>query len=64
MDHPNPSAPDDSGDAFAVLPLHGTEVPAGGSSSSDSPPLPFLKPDDDVPPADFQPRLSRFGEAA
>ena len=64
MSHPNPS--DDSGDPSWTLPLHGIEVPGDGGppSAADPGPGPYLNPDEDVPPLDFQPRLSRFGEAA
>jgi hypothetical protein len=63
VDHPNPS-PDDSGDPAWTLPLHGAEVPGDGSAPLDLPIDAYLNLDDEVPAVDFQPRLTRFGEAA
>jgi hypothetical protein len=60
VDHPNS---DESDDAPWTLPLHGAAVP--GNESAPPPATEIHLPiDEDVPSLDFQPRLSRFGEAA
>jgi hypothetical protein len=64
MDHPNPPYPDDGEEPVWTLPLHGAVVAGGESAPFDPAGEPYLPPDDYVPPLDFQPRLSRFGEAA
>jgi hypothetical protein len=56
-----------------ILSLHGVTLPATEDDSAtpvveseeaDGPPTLTLKPWDEVPGRDFQPRLLRFGEAA
>jgi hypothetical protein len=64
MDHPSSSTPDDPGEPAWTIPLHGAEIANGETSASASTAEPYLPPDEDVPPLDFQPRLTRFGEAA
>ena len=63
MNQNNPSPPDEPDDAPWTLPLHGAAVPES-ESPPPAPAEPYLPPDEDVPPSDFQPRLTRFGEAA
>jgi hypothetical protein len=62
VDHPNPLPPDEPGEPGWTLPLHGAEVP--GEETAGPNEAAYLPPDEDVPASDFQPRLSRFGEAA
>ena len=64
MEYPNPIPPDDAGDPPWTVPLHGAALPGDDPSPADPPPGAYLPPDEDVPALDFQPRLSRFGEAA
>jgi len=55
-----------------ILSLHGVTVPTTQAdpvphaepSEEESPPTLILRPWDDEPTRDFQPRLFRFGEAA
>lgn len=55
-----------------ILSLHGVTVPTNEPetvrqvepSEEESPPMLTLRPWDDEPTRDFQPRLFRFGEAA
>jgi len=63
LTHPDPFQANDADDAPWTLPLHGVAVPGGESGPPDAIDL-HLPPDEYVPPLDFQPRLSRFGEAA